>query len=173
MNLTCHILAFLALYFVWSGDAVADTYHLLPVASENLNEEDVKLPTDLPSERTLLILAFQREQQDNIDTWINGMALRQSNLPWLELPVIDNPGLLGRWFINSGMRNGIPDTDMRSHVVSLYTDKAAFLSALGIVDEKYCYALVVDRSGRVLENVRGDYTAEGAKKILRKLNSEE
>jgi hypothetical protein len=159
--------------FLFMGHAaIAETqpiHTMMPVTSEDLNEQDINLPDDLSADRTLFIIAFQREQQQNVDTWIDGMELPTSNLAWYELPVIENPGLLVRWFINSGMRSGIPDTDMRAHVVSIYTDKAAFLSSLGIQDESTAYAVVVDQQGRVIETIKGDYTKEGAKKILKVL----
>ena len=154
-----------AMIMAWSFPAAAAS--MLTVEVEDLNEKPITLPSGLPAERSLVIVAFQREQQENVDTWVNGMNLPDSDLPWLELPLIDNPGLLMRWFINSGMRRGIPDPKARAHVVTIYTDKAAFLAALGIEDEADVYALVVDRQGNVIENVRGDYSPEG-EQILRK-----
>ena len=137
--------------------------------AENLNGDEIRMPAELPGEHTLLLMAFQREQQKNIDGWVAGMALRGSNISWLELPVIENPGLLMRWFINWGMRRGIPGDDDRAHVASLYLDKTAFLSGFGISDETAVYAAVVDQSGEVLTLVKGDYTPDAAKKIWQAL----
>jgi hypothetical protein len=140
-----------------------------PIESENLLKEAVRLPEQLPADRSLLIMAFQREQQENVETWIHGMHLENSPLPWLEIPLIDNPGMLGRWFINSGMRSGIPDDYTRAHVISLYPDKAEFLGAIGIEDEGAVYALVVTRKGEIVERIKGDYSPAGAKKIWQAL----
>ena len=153
--------------------SVGTALMIMPVAaavmpesiSENLNKEEIHLPSGLPDERTLLILAFQREQQANVDTWVEGMHLAGSPVPWLELPVIEDRGMLWRWFINSGMRSGIPDNDIRAHVVSLYVDKETFLKSMGIEDESTVYAVVVDRAGTMVETIKGDYSPEGAKKI--------
>lgn len=143
------------------------------VISEDLNYKKITVPSDLPGKKTLVIIAFQRKQQKNVDSWTQGMKLTKSLLPWVEMPVINDPGSIGRWFVNSGMRRGVTGTDSRAHVITVYTSKKKFLSALGITDETYVYALVVDRSGHVLAFIKGDYTPEGAQKILGALQPEQ
>ena len=152
----------------------ADGQHAarLPViASKDLNGRMLTLPADLPGERTLVLIAFQREQQANIDTWTRGLGLAGSNVPWLELPVIDDPGAFARWFINGGMRRGIKDHGLWQHVVTLYTSKAALTQALNLASEKDVYALVLDRQGRVLERVAGDFSQAGAARLRAALSS--
>lgn len=143
--------------------------HLPALQSKDLNGRELTLPHDLPGERTLLIVAFEREQQSDVDTWTTGLKLAGSNLPWFELPVIENPGALARWFISGGMRRGIKDQALWQHVVTLYTRKADFKTALGITSEKSVQVLVVDRQGQVLERVIGDYSAVEAGKLMRPL----
>jgi len=87
---------------------------------KNLSDEIRMLPADFPGERTLLLIAFQREQQDNLDDWSARLNLRNPGAPaWLELPVIDDPGTLLRWFVDVGMKNGIADSFVRSRVFSV------------------------------------------------------
>ncbi|MDR3747630.1 MAG: hypothetical protein P4M04_05705 [Acidobacteriota bacterium] len=57
---------------------------------------------------------------------------------------------LTRWFIDSGMRRGIPDPNARARTITLYIDKKPFEQALQLPTEKTVYALLVDRSGKVL-----------------------
>ncbi len=135
------------------------------IQSKDLNGRELSLPQDFPGERTILLVAFQREQQTNVDSWTAGLHLAGGKAAWLELPVIDDPGALARWFINGGMRRGIKDHDIWAHVVTLYTTKAKFNAALGIQSEKQVQALVVDRQGRILERVVGDYSEAGAARI--------
>lgn len=139
--------------------------HLPVISSKDLSGRVLTLPADLPGERTLVLIAFQREQQANIDTWTRGLALEHSELPWLELPVIDDPGAFARWFINGGMRRGIKDHALWQHVVTLYTNKAALKQGLNLSSEKDVYALVLDRQGRVLEHVAGDFSPDGAARL--------
>ena len=135
------------------------------IQTKDLNGRELRLPQDLPGERTIVLVAFEREQQTNVDTWTAGLHLPNGKAAWLELPVIDDPGALARWFINGGMRRGIKDHQIWAHVVTLYTTKAKFNAALGIQSEKQVQALVVDRQGRILERVVGDYSEAGAARI--------
>lgn len=137
------------------------------IDAQNLNERAVRLPQDLPAEKTLVLIAFERQQQANLDTWIAGMQLNRSPMPWIETPVIDPKNAFVRGFIDSGMRRGITDTVARERTVTLYTDRAAFSKAMGLRDPfKNVYLAVVERSGRVLLLVEGDYSAEKAKVVM-------
>jgi hypothetical protein len=148
------------------------TQHFPTFAAKDLAGTALTLPKDLPGDRTILLVAFERHQQDDIDTWTQGMHLLGSKLAWLELPVIQNPGAFMRWFIDGGMRRGITDHEIWKHVVTLYIDKAAFKKAVGIESEKTVYALVVDRQGHVLATVTGDYSEAGAAKLLDAIHQE-
>ncbi len=75
------------------------------VNGKDLNGRPWKAPADFPADRTLVILGYEQEQQAAIDTWTAGMALTQpeNTLPWVEMPVIDEPGMVMRWIIDTGM----------------------------------------------------------------------
>jgi hypothetical protein len=85
------------------------------------------------------------------------------------MPLIDNPGMFMRWFIDTGMRGGIKGRFQRSHVWTAYTDKKAFLQSCGITSESEIRVLVVDRSGEIIHSESGAYTKEGAAKLLKAL----
>ena len=90
---------------------------------------------------------------------------------YYELPTIDKLNPVARWFINSGMRRGIPDANARARTITLYLDKPSFRKALDLPDEKQIYALLVDRSGCVLWRAEGDFDeakAAGLEEALRK-----
>lgn len=54
-----------------------------------------------------------------------------------------------RWFIDTGMRRGIPDRKARERTITLYLEKKPFLDSLLITDQKKIYAFLVDRQGKV------------------------
>jgi hypothetical protein len=112
------------------------------------------------------------DQQANVDAWFEGLGAKDaaSLIPWIEMPVIENPGIFVRWFINSGMRGGIPDIHVRSHVWTAYTDKKKFMTACGMASSEHVYAMVVDREGRIPAMESGDYSKEGADRLLGVLN---
>ena len=135
------------------------------VVSKDLAGNVIELPGGMSAERFVVLVAFEREQQHDIDGWVKGLQLDGGSTPWIELPVIDNPGVVGRWFIDNGMRRGIANHETWKHVVTLYTRKRDFLKQVGIASESSVYALVVDRDGRILKSVQGPVTDKGAEEI--------
>jgi hypothetical protein len=140
------------------------------ITTENLNQRAMTLPKDLPGERTLVLMAFEQKQQANINTWVSGMKLKENPIEWVETPIIDPRNGFVRFFIDNGMRGGIPDPAIRERVITLYTPRDAFIKAMGITTgTTSIYAAVVDRQGQVLEIVEGDFTPDKAAKILRQM----
>ena len=142
------------------------------IAAENLNERAITLPADLPAEKTLVLMAFQREQQAEVDTWIKGMDLANGKLPWLEVPVVGSGGTWWRGMVNSGMRMGIRDEAVRERIVTLFTDRAALLRTMGLPGEgKVVLALVMNRNGVVLAQAQGRHSAEKAQLLIAALQA--
>ena len=129
------------------------------LTASNLEKQTLSLPEDFAGEHNLLLIAFQREQQKNVDTWLREMKRFElfPKFRYYELPTIGKLNPLARWFINSGMRRGIPDHSARARTITLYLDKSSFRYALKLPDEKQIYAVLVDRSGRVLWRSAGDF----------------
>jgi len=142
--------------------------HLPIVTGKDLNHKPWTAPNDFPGTRTLVLLAFVREQQADVDTWTAGLGLDKPNntIPWIEMPLINNPGMFMRWFINTGMRGGIPSEQARAHVWTVYTDKKAFMEASRLPSEKEIYALVVDRAGAIIAVEAGGYSKPAADRLL-------
>jgi hypothetical protein len=137
---------------------------------KNLSDEIRTLPADFPGERTLLLIAFQREQQDNLDDWSARLNLRNPGAPaWLELPVIDDPGALLRWFVDVGMKNGITDPFVRSRVFSIYTPREEFIRHLGLPGTEQVHLVVASRSGNIHCRVSGDWSAEKEQTLRKSL----
>ena len=144
----------------------------MPITSgKDLNGKPWSVPKGLPAERTLVLLGFDEPQQVAIDTWTQGLGLDlpANTIPWVEMPLIDNPGMIMRWFIDTGMRGGIKGGALRSHIWTAYTDKKEFLQSCGINSESEIKVLVVDRAGKVLRSESGEYPTEGAARILNAL----
>ena len=128
--------------------------------ASNLEKRTFTLPDDFEGSRNLLLVAFQREQQQQVDTWLREMRQFEELDPefrYYELPTIQSPNRLVRWFIDTGMRRGIPDKKARSRTITLYIDKQPFLKALGIADENRIYCFLVNRSGQVLWHAEGEF----------------
>lgn len=128
--------------------------------ASNLESREFNLPQDFAGERNLVLIAFQREQQEQLDTWLKEMKRFQevdASFQYYELPTIEKLNSFMRWFIDSGMRRGIPDKNARARTITLYIDKKPFLESLQLPSEKTVYALLVDRSGTVLWRAEGTF----------------
>jgi len=128
------------------------------VSGTNLQRRRMTLPRDLAGEINLLLVAFWQRHQALVDTWMplaQRIEERYEGFAAYELPVIQNRSRFSRWFIDSGMRAGIPNPQVRERTITLYLDKAEFLDALEISDDGTIYAILVDRSGEVLWHNRG------------------
>ena len=69
------------------------------------------------------------------------------------------------WFINNGMRGGIPDKEQRARTITLYIDKEQFKKSLGLGSEDQIYAVLIDKSGKVIWNEAGLYSETKGKSL--------
>jgi len=141
--------------------------HFPTVTGSNLERRSFTLPYDLEGEVNLVILAFWRDHQSLVDTWMplaRRLQSRHSALVAYELPVIETRSRLSQWFIDNGMRSGIPDRTIREHTITLYIDKVEFLASLDIEDDSTIHTLLIDRAGCILWHSDGplDPTKEEA-----------
>jgi hypothetical protein len=137
--------------------------HFPQVTGSNLERRRFSLPGDLEGDFNLLFLAFWQRHQSLVDSWIplaNRLQEQRKDLVAYELPVIQSRSRLSQWFIDGGMRAGIPDRRIREHTITLYLDKAPFLDALDISDDRTIQILVVDRLGRVVWRTTGGWDEE-------------
>ena len=133
------------------------------VTSTNLSRRKFTLPADFEGDLNVILIAFQRWHQQRVDTWIpfvGRLEEEHAGVRYYELPVIQRLNVLGRSFIDGGMRAGIPDPKARARTITLYLDKVAFRSALELPGEEDIYVLLVDRQGRVLWRAQGAFTHE-------------
>jgi hypothetical protein len=157
-----------------AADEVKPGARLPGVTGKDLNGKAWKAPADFPGSRTLLILGYEEAQQKDIDTWTAGLGLtqRENKLPWVEMPVIDEPGVIMRWIIDTGMQRGIPDKEVRSHVWTVYTNRSEFLKSCGIESVNVIHVLVVTREGEVLALESGGYAEQAGRRLLAVIDAE-
>ena len=132
--------------------------HFPRVKASNLEKRNFNLPADFEGERNLVLVAFEREQQKDVDTWLREMKRFEEIDPgfhYYELPTIQRPNAFMRWFIDTGMRRGISDRKARERTITLYLEKKTFVDSLLITDQKMIYAFLVDREGKVLWRSEG------------------
>jgi hypothetical protein len=144
------------------------------IKSADLNGRPLSLPGDFPAPFSLVFVAFEMRQQDDVDSWRPFVEQARRHRPALgvfELPTIARGFRLMQFVIDNGMRSGIPDRENRAATVTLYTDVAAFTRALGVESTKEIAVLVVTPTGGILARVSGRYSAEAAAPIERALRA--
>jgi hypothetical protein len=136
---------------------------LFPTLSgTSLSGEDFTLPRDFAGQLNLVFVAFRREQQAVVDTWVphaRRLAFDNPEVRFYELPTIARRWVLIRPIIEGGMRGGVTEKAARDATITLYTDVGRFRRALALPSEAQVYTLLVDGAGRVRWRSEGPFTA--------------
>jgi hypothetical protein len=135
------------------------------VEGTNLEGRKFTLPADFEAKYNVVVIAFRREQQADVDGWLP--FLKQLNVTKRDIRVYELPTLRRsyrpvRRFIDGGMARGIPERATREATITLYIDKTPFKRALAIATEDQIITLLVARDGRVLWHADGRFDASAA-----------
>ena len=123
------------------------------VVGVTLDGEEVPLPFGFHGQRNLVIVAFRREQQADAESWLALYDSMRSDYPSLEayeVPTIDKSSAVFRLWVNTGMRFGIDDAELRDRVYTLYLDREIFQRALAIPDRERIQVFLLNGDGNVL-----------------------
>ena len=152
-----------ALMLAWAAPTESALMGRLPTLNaKRLNQQPIALPHELPAQRTLALVAFQRGHRTEIESWITGLQLRENtSIAWLKMPVIEDPGSeSARSVIESGMRARHHTEADRARLVPVFTNRDAFMRAAGLSGSEHAWVLVIARDGQVLARVEGEYSVE-------------
>jgi hypothetical protein len=138
----------------------------------NLQRKRLSLPQDFDGELNIVLIAFERWQQNTVDTWlpfVEELEQRYDGVRYFELPVIQQMNFIAKTFINEGMRAGIPNTKARERTITLYLDKPAFRQGLDISHEREIYILLLDQEGNVIWRSEGAFTSKKGEALIREI----
>ncbi len=146
-----------------------DTTPVFPVVEgSNLEGRSMTLPADFGGDLNVVLVAFQREQQADVDTWTPALKALTSERPGLrvyELPTLGRRYRLMRSIIDGGMRRGIPDPAVRASTITLYINKDSFKRPMGIQSEDTIYIFLVERSGAIRWRGQGPFAPEMGRQL--------
>lgn len=143
------------------------------VEGSNLEGQRFTLPADFGREFSVVFVAFRREQQADVDSWmphLRALRLAARGIGAYELPTLNRSYRVMRGFIDGGMARGIPDRVARETTITLYIDKGPFKTALAITSEDQISTMVVARDGRVLWRMDGPFTPEAGEALAATLD---
>lgn len=156
-------IAALALCFAMEAAAAAEVFPR--VTTRDLNGREMTFPDDLPGDPAVILIAFKRAQQADLDQWIGALALDRDSAPWIEMPIVPDYGSLWRGFVDNGMRSGIKTDAARSKVFTVYGPVDAIRQKLDFPTDDRVYLLVVRRNGTIVAQASGTVTPEKATRI--------
>ena len=136
-----------------------------PLTARDLDGCEVALPAGLPGEWNVVIVAFRRQQQGLVDSWVPWLEEQAAAIPGLrfaELPAIGLQWQPARPVIDGGMAAAIRDQQTRRRTLTVYTDLRRITDPLGIGDRGTIWLFLVDRAGRVRWRGSGGWDAATA-----------
>ena len=142
------------------------------LSARDLEGRAVSLPDDLGGEHSLVIVAFRREQQPIVDSWIawyESIATECPTLGCYELAVIATRWSPARPFIDGGMARAVRERHARRRTLTVYTDVRRVTDALAIDDTGVVTVLLVGADGRLRGRTTGSANEEAGSGLLRAL----
>ncbi|MBL6633967.1 MAG: hypothetical protein ISP32_06190 [Thermoleophilia bacterium] len=109
------------------------------------------LPDDLPADPCVVVLAFRRRQQRDVDAWVAELG---PDAAVGEVPVLGRKWRRAAGWIEGGMATGTPQP-ARSRVWCAYADVSGVLAAMGQRGTRDVAVAVTTRTGAVRLVARG------------------
>ncbi|MBU6140911.1 MAG: hypothetical protein KGP29_05105 [Proteobacteria bacterium] len=135
----------------------------------DLEGEKRELPQSFDKKLNIVVVAFKREQQENVNGWIKAteeVLAKKPEIGFYELPLIYEMDAISRKFINNGMRRGVPGAKARKHTITVYTDREKFFELMKMKEEKI-YLLALNQEGKILLRIEGDATKKNTAALMK------
>ncbi|MAU12463.1 MAG: hypothetical protein CL607_21760 [Anaerolineaceae bacterium] len=142
------------------------------IKGKTVNGERRTLPEDFEGHYQVVVLAFTKYQQADVDSWmpfLNNLKRHNSQLQVYEVPVIERMFFFKRMLLDTWMYNGIDDPDVRNRTITLYTNVSEFLKSLNLTHIETIYTLLMDNQGTVYWRGSGPYNENRGSDLMLKL----
>lgn len=120
------------------------------VKGESLESKQYTIPDDFSGKPVLLLLGYKQDSQFDIDRWLIGLDMTQTNIDTYEIPTIQ--GLAPRMFkttIDDGMRAGIPKPLWKG-VITVYEGGEKVQKFTGNTHPNNCRVVLLNEQGEVI-----------------------
>jgi hypothetical protein len=171
---TAHVIVFLLGMTTFMVAASELKQRFASLRGKNLEGEEYLLPSGLEGTRNLVVVAFQREQQADVDTWLplaERLATESSEFRFYEVPLLANSYRIFRGFIDGGMRSGIPDIEARRRTITVYTDKSKAMRDLEIAYDGSIHTFLLGKNGKIIWRAEGRWSQEKEAGLITALES--
>ena len=119
------------------------------IAGQSLEKEQVNIPKDFNTAVTLLLVGYKQNSQFDIDRWLIGLDMTNTEVAVYEIPTIQ--GMFPQMFstvIDNGMRAGIPK-ELWKGVITVYQDGERVQSFTGNEQPNNARVLLIDSVGKI------------------------
>lgn len=137
------------------------------IRANSLAKKPVSIPEAASGRVALIAVAFLRESQQQLDSWLGPFTKNFENraeFTFYEVPMIASVYKLMRLVIDNGMRAGIPH-NKHDHVVTMYGDVKKYLNELDL-DSRTGYAFLLDKVGIIRWQGRGYSTPQSLRELF-------
>ena len=117
--------------------------------AETLSGVDMTFPDDLTGKATIILLAFKRETQKVIDSWLKPFIKEfedNDEVQFFEIPMLSRYWIVMSPIIDGGMRSGILKQNHKN-VATFYGDVDKYCKLLSIEDKSDGYVFLLDSEG--------------------------
>ena len=138
------------------------------LAARDLEGRALELPDGFSGESNLVIVAFRREQQTMVDSWVawwETFAAEDPLLRCYEIPVIATRWSPARPVIDGGMAQAVRAQEARRRTLTVYTDVRRVTDALAIDSTDTVTVLLVGADGRVRWRTTGPATEHATSEL--------
>lgn len=147
--------------------------HFPSMVGIDLMGEDKKIPESFKGKYNIVAVAFKHEHQADVNSWItvaDNMLAKNSNIKFYEIPLIYEINAPYRFWVNNGMRSGIPDLKARLRTITVYTDREEFLDIMNMKTDDI-YILLLDNKGKIIWQTKGPSDTRKIKELEVKINN--
>ncbi|RPG72126.1 MAG: hypothetical protein CBC59_000250 [Euryarchaeota archaeon TMED99] len=118
------------------------------IQGKNLNKRSLTIPDDFTEKNLFIIVAFLQWQQRAVDEVIEHLEANDVHLTHhiIEVPVIQQTTWLRQVRLDTLMRMGIRDREVRQRTITVYLDKKEFQASLDIPNDDSIHWFVVDHA---------------------------
>ncbi|MCI0496561.1 mitochondrial ATPase complex subunit ATP10 [candidate division KSB1 bacterium] len=141
--------------------------------AETLSGIEIKYPDDIKGKITLILMAFKRETQRKIDSWLEPFSKAfesDTSVQFFEIPMLAGAWKLMSPIIDGGMRSGIPK-GKHGNVTTFYGNVNKYCELLGIEDKSDGYVFLLDQNGVIQWRSSSFATEENLRELFDKIES--
>ena len=117
------------------------------VVGQSLEKKTILFPDHVAGKNVLLLLGYVQNSQFDIDRWLIGLDMTQTQVDVFELPTIQ--GMFPRFFktkIDQGMRKGIPK-ELWKGVITIYGDGEKIQLFTGNMNSNNARVILLGKNG--------------------------